>query len=75
MTTETKLISSVENVCKQLGYGKVIDALRARWALSLMAEGTAMSEAAEEAGLGDLAKYIKPEDLEKVLRSLGQSAC
>ena len=75
MTTETKLISSVENVCKQLGYEKVIDAIRARWALSLLEEGMDVSQAMKTAGLGALVTYVKPEDLEKVLRSLGQTVC
>jgi len=35
MTTEAKLMASVEIVAKQIGYGRVIQALGARWALSL----------------------------------------
>lgn len=35
MTTERHLLSSVETVCKQIGYGRVIQAVQCRWALSL----------------------------------------
>lgn len=35
MTTESKLMSSVEIVARQIGYGRVIQALEARWALML----------------------------------------
>ena len=35
MTTESKLMASVEIVARQIGYGRVIQALSARWALNL----------------------------------------
>ena len=39
MTTECKLLAPVEIVCRQIGYGRVIQAIHARWALLLHKDG------------------------------------
>lgn len=72
MTTESKLMSSVEIVARQIGYGRVIQALEARWALMLHRDhGLPLPAAVAGALIND--PYIRgltlgdPEELKKHL--------
>lgn len=53
MTTERHLLGSVEIVCKQIGYGRTIQAIHARWALLLHRDGMDLQTAVRGALIRD----------------------